>query len=237
MRTVYALQGSSDTFVKGIALVLWDGAWADHCEEHDCYNLSGCKIEDHMPPIPEIAWRMAERIAGHIEGKCGSLAVLFSQALKADDPTKELEHEDYHGELAERFGECLCYMAQGAGVSWFDDHEEFPLDVPLCADDLAFELMMHAGDKCEEESDSGKVRHSCGGYEDADAKKCSHCSEAIDPTPPVTPCRSPVLHWEHGGRPFCGAAGGAMVAPEEDVTCERCLARIGCQDSPGGGGS
>lgn len=181
--------------LKGIATVLWGGAWADHAEEHDCYNLSGCQIENHMPEIPEIAWRMAERIAGHIEERCGSLAVLFSQAMKADaesillgsSATLDVKHEDYHGKTAERFGECLCYMAQGAGVSWFDDHAEFPLDVPECASDLANELMQWAGDHCEEESDSGKVRHDCGGYEDADSVKCSHCSELIKPAIPCTP--------------------------------------------------
>src|SRR5579872_1633079 len=112
----------SDTFVKGMATILWGDAWADHAEEHACCNLSGCEITHVMPEIPEVAWRMAERLAGKIEQANGcALAVLFAQAMKAEG-RPDLEHEDYHDETAERFGECLAWMAMGAGVSWYDDH-------------------------------------------------------------------------------------------------------------------
>ena len=40
-----------------------------------------------------------------------------------------------------------------------------------------------------------------------------------------------VTHWEYGAARFCGAKGGAMTADEADVTCRRCLHRIGIQDS------
>jgi hypothetical protein len=33
-------------------------------------------------------------------------------------------------EQEQRFGECLAWMALGAGVSWFDDHARFEIKVP-----------------------------------------------------------------------------------------------------------
>jgi hypothetical protein len=40
-----------------------------------------------------------------------------------------------------------------------------------------------------------------------------------------------VTHWEYGDAPFCGTKGGAMAADEADVTCRRCLHKIGIQES------
>lgn len=42
---------------------------------------------------------------------------------------------------------------------------------------------------------------------------------------------SPVVHWEYGATRFCGAMGGVMATDEADVTCQRCLHKIGIQDS------
>ena len=41
-----------------------------------------------------------------------------------------------------------------------------------------------------------------------------------------------VIHWEHGGRAFCGTRGAPTLAADEArVTCKRCLHKIGIQDS------
>jgi hypothetical protein len=134
-----------DDFLKGMATILWGLAWADHVEEANCYNLSGCKIEDHMPEIPDLAWKYAEDIRRRIEDENhASLGVLFTRALWADgkDPEK-------HRNLEERFGECLAYQALGHGVSWFDDHEEFPIEIPYVDDALDFELQRYAEEHCK----------------------------------------------------------------------------------------
>ena len=146
---------ASDTFVRGIATILWGDAWASHCEEHNCVNLSGCKVEDHMPPIPEVAWRMAERLAGMIEGVNGSLAVCFAAAMRAEGKP-DLEHESFHDDTALRFGECLAWRAMGAGVSWEDDHAAFMLPT-YPPREMKFphfenyELQLYAGETCKEE--------------------------------------------------------------------------------------
>lgn len=134
-----------DNFLNGIATILWGLAWADHVEEAGCYNLSGCQIEEHMPEIPELAWQHAEEIRNQIEEENhATLSILFKRAMLADG-----KYPDQHRDLEERFGECLCYQAQGHGVSWFDDHEEFPIEIPYVGDTAYCELLYEAERTCE----------------------------------------------------------------------------------------
>lgn len=150
----------SDTFVRGLATSIWGCAWADHVEEHGCYNLSGCEITEHMPEIPEIAYRMAERIMGMIEQANNMhVACLFAAAMQADGKTA-LEHRHYYDRIAERFGECLGHMAMGTGVCWFDDHNRFDLKVPNCE---TYGLRVYANETCEEETNR-KLCKDCGSY-------------------------------------------------------------------------
>jgi hypothetical protein len=142
-----------DAFVRGIATILWGLAWADHADGHKCCNLSGCKIEDHMPEIPPIAWQWAERIAGRIEGEIGiSLLALYAAALRAGSASDGDE---------QRFGECLAYAAMGHGVSWLDDHDDFEvlyIDPRMFStlrfygntDEAQVTLADHAADTCTE---------------------------------------------------------------------------------------
>src|SRR5574342_317663 len=149
-------------FINGMAECFWASAWADHCEERGCYDLSGCEVTEHMPEIPELAYRLAHRVAGRIEVRAKhGLASLLFLACKADG-LPEPKHEDYHGPLANRFGWCLAYKAMGAGVSWFDDHESFPelADVELygtegCGE-VACDLQGYADDECEHCADGGE---------------------------------------------------------------------------------
>ncbi len=151
-------------FINGMAECFWASAWADHCEEAGCYNLSGCEITQCMPEVPELAYRLAHRVAGRIESRIKwSLASLFAQAWAADgcDPN----YVEYRGKLANRFGWCLAYKAMGAGVSWFDDHESFPeladADLFGCegCGEVSIDLQCYAADHCEEE-------HADGGMSD-----------------------------------------------------------------------
>lgn len=151
-------------FINGMAECFWASAWADHVEEKGCYNLSGCEITEHMPEIPEQAYRAAHRVLGRIEETVElHVASLFAKAWAADglDP----EHVDYHGELANRFGWCLAYAAMGAGVSWEDDHEGFPelsnADLFGCEDagGVSLDLQDYAAEHCEhceEDGDDGE---------------------------------------------------------------------------------
>lgn len=144
----------SEVFVRGIATIFWASGWADHVEEHGCRSLSGCKIEEVMPEIPEKAWRMAERFAGMVEQANGlNLPAIFAQAMKHTG--RELEHADYWSDDAERFGECLAHMGMGSGVSWYDDHPRFKIELTLREPYAmrvprfeASELQFHAADTC-----------------------------------------------------------------------------------------
>lgn len=49
------------TIVAEMADMFWCISWSDHVEDHGCYNLSGCAIEDHAPPQPKEALPLAEK--------------------------------------------------------------------------------------------------------------------------------------------------------------------------------
>jgi hypothetical protein len=136
-----------------------------------------------MPSIPAEAYALAERVLGGIEQAnpqwgCNWPAMLDA-ARRADNGWKDgrlplgavlVENIDgYREENVERFGNCLAWMAMGAGVSWFDDHKKFELHVPLCAETGSFDLQLLAGDRCEE---PGRARCTeCAGYLD----ESGHC--------------------------------------------------------------
>lgn len=128
------------TIMDGIATILWGDAWASHVEEHGCESLSGVEITDAMPIVPEAADRMAAKLVAELEEANGkSLEDLFKDAVKADSSAAGKE---------QRFGECLAWMAMGAGVSWFDDYEQFPIKVPSVEN---YDLQIKADEDCEED--------------------------------------------------------------------------------------
>jgi hypothetical protein len=127
-----------DTIVRGMASMLWALAWADHTDEHRCARLSGMDIMDVMPTVPPEAVKQAEKlIAGIEKANNAPLEVIFLVACKADGA--EADPEEFGGDLA--------HMAIGSGISWFDDHEKFPLKMPYGSND---ELRMYADDNCQE---------------------------------------------------------------------------------------
>jgi hypothetical protein len=73
----------------------------------------------------------------------------------------------------------LAFMVTGAGVSWFDDHEEFPLEVPYHEE---YELQMLADEQCEDE---GRPQAECGHYCDPSKKECPECGSATGFGSPV----------------------------------------------------
>ena len=118
----------------GMAQLFWWEAWAEYQEELSCkdlphVNMSGERIEEiaddpdekNRTTIIEHVNKLTELIE-ELNGK--SLLTLVEDAAKADGITYHDEDYDI------RFGECLAWMSMEAGVSWFDDHKRFPLDVP-----------------------------------------------------------------------------------------------------------
>lgn len=122
--------------VEGMAEIFWGDGWATHAEEHRCANISGEEITEIMPQIPARIYAFCERVMGKIEQANGTneFALLYA-ALTADgkNPSELFEkNRDEFDRLANEFGNGLAYMAMGSGVSWFDDHEKFDLEVPHC---------------------------------------------------------------------------------------------------------
>lgn len=127
--------------VEGIATILWCSAWAQHVDEHHCCRLSGCRIEDHAPEAPDQAYAHARAVVASVEAANGmSVSALYRLACDVHGPGAA---------SATRFGECMAYAAMGDGVSWFDDHAGFDLEIPYCASNAAFDLQCHADETCE----------------------------------------------------------------------------------------
>lgn len=140
---------SREIMIDGIATILWGSAWADHVEECGCANLSGCEITEIMPEIPKEAREHAERIASTYEKMNGcTLEALYQEAVLRD----ELEGITAPAKRSgpERFGECLAWEAMGAGVSWEDDHAEYPHEHPHDAGVASCDLMYLAETTCPE---------------------------------------------------------------------------------------
>ena len=154
--------------VDGMAVILWGSAWADHAEEHRCTSTSGRHIEDIMPPIPSKAKQTASEIAKKYESlNHMSLEKIYAVALAADGGGV--------GDVSpERFGGDLAWMAMGAGVSWFDDHEEFPLKEPHFEN---YELRFYADEKCKD--DGLPACKECGQYNGESRTKCENCGKAL----------------------------------------------------------
>jgi hypothetical protein len=167
--TVFSDEASLRTTIRdGAASIFWGDAWAMHAENHACANLSGAEITAIMPEIPTEAVAAADAmIAGYEKANGVSIAELWNRALKADgNEVSDPEH----------FGGDLAWMAMSAGVSWFDDHEEFPLQAYRCEN---CDLQFLADEKCEEKTDRVPCLE-CGCYvAPKDDTVCSNCSAPI----------------------------------------------------------
>lgn len=120
----------NDDIRNGMAALFWNSAWADYQEElgrlgEPHANLSGVNIygvsdEPDETQCEELRAHV-QRVVEEIEYKnSASLDELLDRATAADDAEAD----------PTRFGECLAYMSMGSGVSWFDDHEHFEIEVP-----------------------------------------------------------------------------------------------------------
>ncbi len=109
---------------------------------------------------PRAAYKIADSLATEYEKlNDAHIYSLLKRAAKADD-----EEWPVGSEYAEEFGHYLAMMALGHGVSWFDDHEEFPLKVPtiegffLDAVDLGLEDEAESMERRELEEIEAKER-------------------------------------------------------------------------------
>jgi hypothetical protein len=119
-----------DEFLEGAARAFFVMAYADFVENEDT-DLPGASMgADWMDVAPERTPPNAYAFAGELWARlailnketapCGVVSLL-NQAAEADG-VEEVDAED--------FGHYCAMAALGSGVSWFDDHADFPLEVP-----------------------------------------------------------------------------------------------------------
>ena len=126
-----------DEFLASAARTFFLMAFADYVENEDReddgheYPVASCGADyDDLAPerVPPAAYAMAGELWGALAAlnkataPCGVIS-LVSQAAAADGV------EESEIDVA-RFADCMAKQAMGSGVSWFDDHEEFPLETP-----------------------------------------------------------------------------------------------------------
>jgi hypothetical protein len=158
--------------IDGIATILWGSAWGDHAEEHECTRLSGMQIEAVMPLIPREASETALDLAQKYEVMNGMLLdELYATALEADGQKK---FPGSGKSSPEAFGNDLAFMSMGAGVSWFDNHDKFPLKKPHVE---AYELRILADEKCKKKGNPACPE--CGAYNREGKASCANCGERL----------------------------------------------------------
>lgn len=117
-----------DGFIEGAARAFFVMAYADYCENEDPdhklpYASNGGHWEHVAPATPPNAYALAGEMWAALEhanpGACG-VFTLHELARAADGC--DVDPEDFGHDIA------MQYM--GSGVSWFDDHKKFPINIP-----------------------------------------------------------------------------------------------------------
>lgn len=116
--------------LDAMARALFVEAWARNEEEKPKFRERGYGGQGHQVDIMDVAPRTspaamksAKELAKDIEKQNGrSLTSLYTTAVAQEGHRKEPNPTD--------FGHYLAMQAMGHGVSWWDDHPEFPMTVP-----------------------------------------------------------------------------------------------------------
>jgi hypothetical protein len=130
-----------ETIINSMARTLHVCAYADAHDNHDLPEGSpgASHGEDWMDVAPDTsdeAKMFAAVLAGRIQEMNGkSLLFLIRDAAIADGINPDECYDQPVGRrghtYCEMFGHYLAMQSLGHGVSWFDDHEKFPLKTPL----------------------------------------------------------------------------------------------------------
>lgn len=126
--------------LDGAARAFWVASYADFAEEHrDDPDLeragAGEDWVDVAPETPPAAYELASKFLNKLgDANHAEPTALVCKAAEADGAECP-PGWDY----AEAFGHYTAMQGMGHGVSWFDDHKEFPLKIPrfeVFAEDL-----------------------------------------------------------------------------------------------------
>lgn len=138
-----------EVILAAMARAIWISAYADAADngEHDGERASNGS--DWMDAAPETPVRalLAAQTWLDLAVKANAVVCIWQlagRALAADDATVRLEKSYEGGPITPRlacyreipepfaadFGHDIAMQIMGHGVSWFDDHAEFPLTLP-----------------------------------------------------------------------------------------------------------
>ena len=123
-----------ERLIESMARTIWVEAWATwNNEQEKPTPTSQRDLMDVAPETPPRAYKEAALLLGRYAqlnrgGQHGILIV--HRAANAEDLDWERVCGGMHEGWLSRLGHCLVMMSIGAGVSWFDDHEWFPLECP-----------------------------------------------------------------------------------------------------------
>ena len=124
-----------NTIADGMARALFVSAYASAVEEAGGSAGPGVDWKEVAPETPIEAVFDAGRLVGILENVNGcGVWTLYARACDADgDPRIEADVEGtLWGDTKRQclFGLCLALEAIGHGVSWFDDHAHFTIEIP-----------------------------------------------------------------------------------------------------------
>lgn len=127
-----ALDGA---IIEAMARTLFVDAWASAMEERgETHGWAGQDLMDLAPETSSEAKAAAAKLAAEFVALNGkSLTDLLEAAAAADGDAA------LNPSYVESFGHNLAMQAIGHGVSWFDDHAEFPIEFPRSENDVFFD--------------------------------------------------------------------------------------------------
>lgn len=111
-----------DEFVDAAARAMWVSSWASAAEEQG--ESFGGDLMDVAPPTPDEAIEAAEVFATRL-ARVNEVDIDRLWVRAAHAPGKH-----YREPTVEDFGHYLAMASLGHGVSWFDDHPPFLLEIP-----------------------------------------------------------------------------------------------------------
>lgn len=116
---------------KGMARALFVDTWANEMEEQGRSFRPQADLMDLAPATPAVAIKEAYRLTGQLEASnAQGILTLLSKAARKDGTSLDEMTESSQAEYAQSFGHYMAMEALGHGVSWFDDHAKFAIDIP-----------------------------------------------------------------------------------------------------------
>lgn len=117
-----------DDIIEGVATALWASAFATWGEEAGETPGAGGDWVEFSAPVPAEVYEDARALVELIkrDNDVEDIDYLLYMAAGAD----HMDSEEVSAEYAADFGHYLAMMSLGEGVSWFDDHEMFPIELP-----------------------------------------------------------------------------------------------------------